>query len=366
MQDLIEVARDPIGYVKRHSSEEGRPLSVTNSSLFPLELLDGLGFYSVWLPPVVQSAFKTADRWIQVFMCANSKSFVDIVGSKQLPIKLVGVPIDCDAKDVILGVLDVAGVDIPELQLKQPIEITSEHAPEYMYKALKDLIKRAESLGLTLNKDRLIESCKLREMARERLRGYFKNIGDGVDPVFAYSAAVAYQVMPPEDFLKALPDDPPVKEPSGPRMMLSGAEIPSIEYIKKLQEFGVWIVADDTDTGSRSASVELKDCEYAPDVDAALQVIARALIERRHGPTKAGHMQMRVKGIVSEAIKKRVSAVVFLTFKFCDPHAFEIPGIIRMLEGAGIKNLVIEVEKEKTIMPREANRIQTLVESITQ
>ena len=362
---FLEVASDPIAYLSRHTREVGLPVAITNSPLFPLELLDGLGMYSIWLPPVVRPAYVNADRWVQVFMCARAKSFLDIASGRQFPVALIASPIDCDAKDVTLGILQAAGIKTPLLQFRQPIRLDSPSSMQFMYDGLRQVLEDAEKLGLAFSESLFFESCRLREEARKRLRQVFDGIGREFDPVLAYAAAISYQVMRPQEFLEAFSLSELANSRDGLEVFLIGSELPSLAYVQTLHDMGALVVADDTWTGSRAASMRmrLEDCQ-GDSLELALQGLAQALLEMRHGPTKVGHMSERIKTLVSKGVAKGARAAIFLLFKFCDPHAFEAPELIEAFKGVRIRSLVIEVEKEARLVERERTRLATLIESL--
>ncbi len=372
---FLEIARDPIGYLQSWAKGSTRELALTFSGLFPLELLDAMGFHGVWLPPVLRNRYNRADTMLQVFMCSRARSFVDVVAGSELPVAAIGAVTDCDAKDVIPGVLHAGGCETPVVTLRMPIRVDTPAAVDFAVNGVRHWVAEAEhAFNRRLDPDLLAGACALRLRTRQRLSEMFQKLGTEVDPVFAYSAAVSAQVMEPEAFLHAL-DAAPWPKPDHKRRMIpvlmSGSELPNIKIIEDLAGLGALIVLDDTETGTRAASrpVQHPGCQDAetpppPDLDGLLEAIGAGIVYKKHGPTKVSPAGNRIQGIVSAALDRGVQAAVLGLFKFCDPHAFEAPALIEQLKMAGIHSIVVETDKETGLLARERTRLQTLLEIV--
>ena len=370
MDRFLEIANDPIRYLKEELDGSDRKLAVTFSGIFPLELLDAMGFRAVWLPPILQSQYKQADSMVQVFMCSRARSFVDVVAGHVLPVAAIGAVIDCDAKDVIPGVLKSGGYDIPVSTLRVPISMEGSLAMDFAVNSVRQWVQEAPAVfNRTFDFELLARSCVIRSKVRSKITELFQGIGTDVDPVFAYSAAVSSQVMGPEAFLNALNARPWPKpdERKGVPIILSGSELPHINIVRDLTTLGANILLDDTETGVRAAS--RPECQAQNegdkiDTDRMLEAIGAGMIFQKHGPTKVTTAGTRLQGLVSSSMNRGVKVAILGLFKFCDPHAFEAPSIIEQFRMAGIRTLVIEVDKEKGLSAREKTRVQTLLESM--
>jgi len=371
MDEFFEIARSPLTYLKQTVDSDN--LAISFSGVFPLELLDAMGFRAVWLPPVMRVRYTRADSLLQVFMCSRSRSVVDVLAGQDLPIAAVGAVTDCDAKDVIPGVLEAAGVRVPVVTLRVPIRVDHSAAVDLSIAAVKQWVQEArQAFGRDLDPGLLARSCALRARVRQRITEVFEGIGRDVDPVFAYAVAISSQVMPPDKFLRLLGAGPwPKPSRGGVPTLLTGSELPNLAMVEDLQDLGALIVADDTETGVRAASrpAEHPHCDdwetrSSFDTEGILEVIGAGMVFRKHGPTKVTAPGSRLQELVGLCMHRGVKAAVFGLFKFCDPHAFEAPELIEQMKMAGVRSLIIEVDKEKGLLARERTRVQTLMESV--
>ena len=56
--------------------------------------------------------------------------------------------------------------------------------------------------------------------------------------------------------------------------------------------------------------------------------------------------------------------VIFLNFKFCEPHAFDYPYLKEMLQGQNIPSLLLEIDQELPAAGQLATRIEAFIETM--
>ncbi|MFH1538141.1 MAG: 2-hydroxyacyl-CoA dehydratase family protein, partial [bacterium] len=85
---------------------------------------------------------------------------------------------------------------------------------------------------------------------------------------------------------------------------------------------------------------------------------------RPHCPAK--HLSNTSRGEYIRELAKDANAdgVIFLYLKFCDPHAFDYPYIKEMLEKAGIRTHLVEVEQTLASSGQLRTKIQAFVETL--
>jgi len=364
LEKLKNAANDPIGALKARSKESGRPLGLAFSSYFPLEVLDAFDLEGAWLPPVPRPDYPDGEAVLQAFVCNCVRSSADIILHGDLPVGLVAATTGCDSRLALATVLRTAGVGAPVVMLRLPVTVGNPLAVEQGSRALAGFCDETRAaLGRDLDLEVLKKARDIREKGRELLTGLFENMGDGGLPASSvYTAAVAAQVMDPGDLIKALEEAPRAdKAPvNGIRCMLSGSSIPSPRIVEGLEAIGVKVVADDTCTGTRAA------CRRTvKGVDDPVRAIGASLINRPlHGPTMLEDGHARIQQIVDTAVRRRAQAVIMLHYKFCDPHAFEAPGLTEALERAGVRSIVLEADREPGLTARDRTRVETLLEAI--
>jgi benzoyl-CoA reductase subunit C len=125
----------------------------------------------------------------------------------------------------------------------------------------------------------------------------------------------------------------------GIRLMLIGSEDDDIDMIRLAEELGSTIVIDDHCTGSRYFWNEVNK------TDDLLTAIATRYLERPPCPQKDWPARLRLPHIMELAQQYQVQGAIVIQQKFCDPHEFDNPVIIRELkEKLEIPSLFLEFD----------------------
>jgi benzoyl-CoA reductase/2-hydroxyglutaryl-CoA dehydratase subunit BcrC/BadD/HgdB len=364
LERLTAAARDPVAELRRRCEASGRPLALALSSYVPVEVLDAAGFEAAWLPPLCRARYPVADGSVQSYVCAVVRSAVEAILGGELPVAIVATASGCDAMTAVPGILSQERASAAAVAVRLPIAVGGESGRTLARSAVKEFADAVSAVaGRPLDSGTLESAIRLRERVRVALSDRFSRLPDP-RPSVAYTLARAAQVLAPADFLDALErgGEPDAFDASGKvRVLLSGDQVPSDQAIRDIETLGVIVAADDTETGTRSACRRVGF--QAPD---RLSAIADSLVDRTlHGPTRVeSDLRARVGRIVALARQAEIRAAVFCPFKFCDPHAFEVPELMTALRQAGIPSLLIEVDREEGLGPRDLTRIQTLVEAL--
>ena len=363
---LLVAARAPLEELAARSRESGKPLGIALTTYFPLEVLDAFGLEGALVPPLPREGFALADSVLQAFTCACTRSIADQVLVGGLPIGLIAGTSGCDAQTALTGVLAGAGVKVPIVALRMPIQVGTPSATRHVVAAVAELVERtALALGRPLDAAALDAACTMRQQVREYVTGLFAGLAGGQGTASAaYAAAMASWVMAPRDFLAAVgaPGATTAAPAAGDRvrLLVSGSVLPSPQIIDDIEAMGGTIVLDDTETGARGASRRVtRDGGTLPDA------IARSLVDgSEHGPVRHTPGRRRVEHVAAAARAARVKAALLVNYKYCDPHAFEAPALMASLKEVGIPSTLIEIDREPGLPPRERTRVQTLVEAV--
>ena len=361
---LKTAANDPVATLNSRVQASGKPLGLAFSSYFPLEVLDALGLEGAFVPPVPKPDYPEAEAIFQAFVCNCMRSAADTILAGGLDVGLLAATTGCDSRLALATTLRTAGVDAPVAMFRLPVIVGSPIAIKQAGAALIEFCAESgTAIGSDLDKDALVLACREREKVRIRLANLFDGLGNnGTGASTVYTAAVAAQVMAPGEFLQAADGDLPVVDnvPTGARILLSGSSIPSPKIFEDLESLGARVVVDDTCTGTRAACRRVGPLDGDP-----LEAIGASLINRPlHGPTMMEPAHERIRQLVDTARARRVQAAILLHYKFCDPHAFEAPGLVKAFEDASIRCLVLEVDREPALAARDRTRVETLLEGI--
>lgn len=361
---IYKAATDPISALRERAEESGRALALAFSSYFPLEILDALGLEAAWLPNMCAADYPRAQAEIQTFVCNPVRAAIEAVLAANLPLALIACTTGCDARLAMPDIFRLANVPAAVLTLRLPVAVGTERSLAQANQALAEFVQDAQVLlGRQIDADMLCEATKQREAGRAFLRRLFEGLGDECDAVDAYALALASQVLSPAVFLRVASnvvlDKPGTR---GVRVMLCGSSLPSLAFVHDIQALGAQIVADDTCTGARAASRTLQP--FGQGFGAVLEAIARSLANRPfHGPVMVEPNNARIRRLVECAQRRHVRLVIYALYKFCDPHAFEIPLLQNALQKAGVAFLSVEVDREPFLSARDRMRLQTALEA---
>jgi len=140
-----------------------------------------------------------------------------------------------------------------------------------------------------------------------------------------------------EQLLKELPNRK-LERNVGVRLMMVGSEMDDIVFVKMMETLNCTVVIDEHCTGSRYFWDEVK-----PDKDHLAAVAAR-YVDRWQCPAVAAEFKPRADRILKHAKDWNVQGVLLYQQKFCDPHEFDIPGLLKMFKDNNIATLVLEFD----------------------
>jgi len=150
------------------------------------------------------------------------------------------------------------------------------------------------------------------------------------------------------------------------RIMVIGAQVDDIAFIKLIEDSDAWVVADDLCPGAR---------EFLSSVGVTADPVA-GLAERYLRKIKCGRTYREMKGNYEEYLEDRfghmgrmiddfgVDGVVLYIYKYCDPYGFEVPQIKSYIEAKGTPVLYLEDEYSMSTIGRLRTRIQAFLELI--
>ncbi len=149
-----------------------------------------------------------------------------------------------------------------------------------------------------------------------------------------------------------------IAEP-GARLMILGSENDDTEFVRLIESLGATVVIDDHCTGSRYF------WNYVMPREDRLSAIASRYLSRPACPAKDITLERRRFQHIPKLAKDfKAQGVIMIQQKFCDPHEFDIPPLMDILqEKLGIPSLLIEMD---TVWPLGVyrTRLETFLEML--
>jgi benzoyl-CoA reductase/2-hydroxyglutaryl-CoA dehydratase subunit BcrC/BadD/HgdB len=124
----------------------------------------------------------------------------------------------------------------------------------------------------------------------------------------------------------------------GPALLLVGAVFDDPSLLGLITELGGRVAGDDLCTGSRYFDT-LVDEGVEP-----YSALAERYLSRPPCPAKHAGIDLRVERVLTLARATGADGVIFLSPKFCDPHAFDYVPLYQELDKVGVAHLLLEPE----------------------
>jgi bzd-type benzoyl-CoA reductase N subunit len=152
-----------------------------------------------------------------------------------------------------------------------------------------------------------------------------------------------------------------------PRIMVDGACIDNIDFVKLIEDSGANVVVDSLCIGTR---------DYFPHTDVGgdpLDALARRYLDKINCPRTYREkaegdyekdLTARFGDIGSLGKEFKVDGVILYVYKYCDPFGFEVPARKAYLDSLNIPVLYLEDEYSAGTIGRLRTRIQAFLEVI--
>ena len=152
-----------------------------------------------------------------------------------------------------------------------------------------------------------------------------------------------------------------------PRIMVDGACIDNVDFVKLIEDSGANVVVDSLCIGTR---------DYLPHTDVGgnpLDALARRYLDKINCPrtyrekaegTYGEDLTSRFGDIGSLGKEFKVDGVILYVYKYCDPFGFEVPARKAYLDSLNIPVLYLEDEYSAGTIGRLRTRIQAFLEVI--
>ena len=160
-----------------------------------------------------------------------------------------------------------------------------------------------------------------------------------------------------KDLTAALPEIP--RSGRGPIPVFVTGNMNHEPYWQALiEESGAQIVWDDLCSGART--FRLKAAEQGDPLD----VLTDRYFSSCFCPTKYYGPWARQETLAREVKESGAKGVIFLLYKYCEPHFFDYPDLKAFFEAQGIPSLLLEVEDPSQSREQNKIRIQAFLEML--
>lgn len=249
-----------------------------------------------------------------------------------------------------------------------PVKLTTKSSRDYMRDVLEKFRTDIEKgFGLEVTPEVLKGSFRTYNTIRGSLKALYELASDGrspLGPADLNALVKGSMILDRQEAARLLEElvgmhgDFHADEGGLKRVMLAGGVCDHPDIYAILERSGAKVVWDDLCTGSRYFEGAIDEASDPMDA------LADRYFNRIVCPAKHTSVRARADHLVKLAREHRVSGIVFLHLKFCDPHSFDYPDLKAALEKESIPSMLLEIE---TALPPEGQlmtRFETFVQTI--
>ena len=368
------VCAEPFALARRMAAC-GRRVAGHMCTYTPEELLHAAGMLPVRLLGWTDTTHR-ADGLIQTFACSLARAVLDLGLSGQLD--FIDTMVFSHTCDTIQNLADIWRLNLPGMEvitLSTPVDVGSPHAVRFYRSELARARGQLEKRVGPISDGAIFEAIDLYATHRAEMRRLYaiRREHPGLISASAVqTVALASFVMPKDehlDLLRRLVGELSRVKSKGPassvpRVFVAGAACQEPELLGVIEEADCVVVGDDLCTGERGFSIERVDAAACADVADPLESIARMYLGRR--PCAAKHLSGHnyAKWLLKTSRDAGADGVVLLFTKFCDPWAFEYPGLRAEFDAAGVPLLLLEVEQHMPPTAQFETRVAAFAEIV--
>ena len=361
----------------RELKKQGKKIIGYLCAFTPAEVITAAGFVPVRIKGDVNEPITKADTEMETIVCPLVRSCFDMAlkGNYDFLDGLV-IPHACDS---ICRTYDIwkYNLNLPYAHFINMPHDTDDASLAFYQEVLNTFRKSlGKFAGKEISDGALAEAIKLHNQNRARVKELYE-LRKASPPLISgeelTKVLIAVMSLPVEESIKMLGEVIAKTKERGAltaqkqaRIMVIGAQVDDIAFIKLIEDSGAWVVADDLCPGAREF---LSSVEVTPDPIAGLA-------ERYLRKIKCGRTYREMKGNYGEYLEDRfghmgrmiddfgVDGVVLYIYKYCDPYGFEVPQIKSYIEAKGTPVLYLEDEYSMSTIGRLRTRIQAFLEMI--
>jgi benzoyl-CoA reductase subunit C len=363
------------GLRARELKKQGKKVIGYLCAFTPAEIITAAGMVPFRIKGDVNEPITKADTEMETIICPLVRSCFDMAlkGNYEFLDGLV-IPHACDS---ICRTYDVwkYSLNLPYAHFINMPHGTGEASLEFYKEILKTFRKSLSKFaGKEISDGALAEAIKLHNQNRAKVKELYElrksspPLISGEELTKVLVAAMSLPVTESIEMLGGVINEAKgrggVAAQKQVRIMVIGAQVDDIAFIKLVEDSGTWVVADDLCPGAR---------EFMASVDVTPDPIA-GLAERYLRKIKCGRTYREMEGNYQEYLEDRfghmgrmiddfgVDGVVLYIYKYCDPFGFEVPQIKSYIEAKGTPVLYLEDEYSMSTIGRLRTRIQAFLE----
>ena len=362
----------------RELKKQGKKIIGYTCAFVPLEIITAAGFIPFRVKGDVNEPITKADTIMETIVCPRIRSCLDLSmkGNYDFLDGIV-IPHACDSI--------CRTYDIWKYTLALPYShfINMPHGTDdsslRFYKAILNTFRKSlgEFAGHEISDAGLIEAIKLYNQNRVAVRQLYElrkqdpPLVSGAEVTEILVAGMGIPVEESTEHMEKIINevqqrtDRPEKKQA--RLMIVGAELDDVAFIRLIEDTGASVVVDDLCPGTREnlPMVDITDDpldgiaeRYLRKVHCAKTYFEQIGTYQEYLDDRFGHIKRAINDF-------KVDGVILYIYKYCDPFGFEVPAMKSYIELTDVPVLYLEDEYSMSTIARLRTRIQAFLEMIS-
>lgn len=345
-------------------------------ALAPVEIITAAGFVPFRIKGDVNEPITKADAQMETIVCPLVRSCFDmLLKGKYEFLDGIVIPHACDSITRSYSTISYS-LGLPYSHFINIPHTTRDISKEF-FKAELGTFKKSlgRFAGKEISDESLVQAIKLHNENKARVRKLYQfrksdpPLISGTEVTKVLVAAMGLPVVEANELLDGVIEEiqkrasPAAKKL--PRIMVVGAEVDDIAFIKLIEDSGASVVVDSMCVGTRDYFFDV-DTGRPPDDSIADYYLRKLNCPRTYrewtGETYDEDLEARFGDIGSFIKEFKVDGVILYLLKYCDPFGFEVPARIKYMQSLNTPVLYIEDEYSMSTIARLRTRIQAFLE----
>jgi bzd-type benzoyl-CoA reductase N subunit len=362
----------------RELKREGGKVMGYMCALTPVEIITAAGFVPFRIKGDVSEPITKADAQMETIVCPLVRSGFDMaLKAKYEFLDGIVIPHACDSIARSYSTISYS-LDLPYSHFVHIPHSTKDISKEFFESELDTFRKSLGAFaGKEISDESMVRAIDLHNEIKAKVRELYQfrksdpPLISGTEVTKVLVAAMGIPAVEASRLLDVVIDE--VKNRASPaarkspRIMVVGAEVNDIAFIKLIEDSGADVVVDSMCVGTR---------DYFYDADTAggpLDGMADYYLRRLNcprtyrewtGETYEDDLEARFGHIGSFAKEFNVDGVILYLLKYCDPFGFEVPARMQYIQSLGTPVLYIEDEYSMSTIARLRTRVQAFLETL--
>jgi benzoyl-CoA reductase/2-hydroxyglutaryl-CoA dehydratase subunit BcrC/BadD/HgdB len=305
---------------------------------------------------------------LPTYCCHLVKSFLEGLIKGDLDF-LEGI-VFCQTCDAMQGLSDILAQQdrrLLQVNFMLPANLSTKLARPYLKRELEHFKKVLESRQGEIAPEKFAGAIRLFNRIRQKTGDLYilkKAHPSRLPEAFFAQIIRASGLMDRERYLDLLEslDQILSREPTEPNhrvpLYVSGNMPHYAPFFALIEEAGGQVVWDDLCSGARTLRLKIPE-ELDP-----LEALSESYFNAPFCPTKVFELNARREVLMEEISRSGAKGVVFLFYKYCEPHSFDYPDLKKHFESRGLPTLLLEVEDPSQSREQLKIRLQAFVEML--